>query len=643
MSGVFGVWHLDGRPADRGELARSCATLAHRGRDHEGVCIDGRVGFACRLSRVTPESRDERQPIVDAGGAMLVFDGRLDNRDELLDCLDDTAPVSHASPDSAIALAAYRACGDGFAATLNGDFALALFDRGRHQLMLARDALGVRPLFYYVTPAIVLFASEIKALLSHPAVDSHPDDDALAAFLIERFGQEHASGETFFTGIFGVVPGHRVIVTQTAVRTARDWDFDPAREVRFARVDDYADAFAQHFERAVRRRLRSAAPVAVSVSGGLDSSAIFCVADRIRRSNLHNTPEIRGFSHTFPAGSPSDEARYLSDIERVCNVRIQRLNDVAARLPCDARDAIRHVEAPFLTDQWNRTHTALEAIADSGATVVLTGHWGDQFLFDRAYLMDLCRRGALRTAWRHTGEHDRVAQPAVSRVRQLLTVFLMYNAPDSALNALRAAWRRVRRRPELRPWYTDAFRRRATVRQRLRPQSSGTAHARSIYHEARSRYHVLCMEWNNKAAAMHGVEIAFPFLDRDLIAFVMAIPGEMLNWNGAPKGLFREALRGALPAAVIDRRSKADFTDVVNRQLTVDYDRFVTAVLADRVVAARGYVDGDRLVAAICDRTPLVTAKTSQAATARLDLLALELWLHEFFDADRTYALTEVL
>src|SRR5258708_18665322 len=280
MSGIFGIWHRDGRAVDPIELARLCATLGHRGRYAEALRIDGDVGLACCHWRMSPDSRDETQPVADVLGVTLVFDGRLDNRAELIALI---GRISNDAADSVVALAAYRAFGDGFAARLNGDFALALYDPRRRQMLLARDAVGVRPLYYFASPRLFLFASEIKALVSYPAVEPRPDDDALADFLFTRCAGQGPTERTLFEDIVAVLPSHVVVVEPQRVRTRRYWDFDPTRRIRFARESEYADAFKEHFERAVRRRLRSAGPVAVSVSGGLHSSTGFLSALAISR------------------------------------------------------------------------------------------------------------------------------------------------------------------------------------------------------------------------------------------------------------------------------------------------------------------------------------------------------------------------
>ena len=131
MSGIVGIWNRDGEPLEPSWLARCSATLAHRGVDGEERWIRGPVGLACQLLRVTPESAGERQPALDAAGAALVFDGRLDNREEILAALPATAPVTTASPDPVLVLAAYRAFGETFGSEAVAGFDAAVGDGER--------------------------------------------------------------------------------------------------------------------------------------------------------------------------------------------------------------------------------------------------------------------------------------------------------------------------------------------------------------------------------------------------------------------------------------------------------------------------------------------------------------------------------
>lgn len=608
MGGILGLWNRDGRPVDAGLLHRLGQTLAHR----PGV-----------------------QTIAAPSGADLqvAFDGRLDNRDELLARLDRTHRLDAASPDHLIAAAAYRTWGTAFAGRLEGDFAVAVFDPAERRLVLARDALGVRPLHYFVARDLVLVASEIRAILAHPSVTTSPNEDVLADYLINLFADDATSGATFFSGIHSVPPSYVVRVTADAVEASRYWDFDPSITLPIRTIDEAAEGFREQFTRAVGRRIRSAGPVAISVSGGLDSSAIFCVAERASRHA--GGPPIVGCSYTVADGSPSDEKRYLTEIEQALGVSIHRWSDLPTGTLEGSRDGIRHLEVPALDTRWTGTLAYYRAIRDLGATTVLTGHWGDQFLVQDGFFADLARDGRWLTVartlaeyrhWQGEGAGDVWRNVPRTIVRELL--------PARAL----AGVRRVKGAhvdPDRAAWFTSSLVERAlAVRHRVVDRTPrGRAHARGLYRQARSGYHVFGMEWHHKLAAMHGMDAAFPFLDRQLIAFLMAIPGEFLTWQGRPKGLLRVALRDALPQAIAERRSKADFSEEVNAETVQDYDKLVAQVYAGGQAVARGYLRRAATDAA----ARLAEAETCTLSWAITDVLALELWLEEFF-GDRTEA-----
>lgn len=636
MSGIVGIWNLDGRPVEEALLSRLSSALVHRGSDGEGLWIRGPVGLACRLRRVTPEAVNESQPLVHESGSVLVFDGRLDDREELLAGLGPSPGVTAASPDPDLILAAYRVFGDRFLERLAGDFALGLFDPARHQLLLARDAIGIRPLYYARAGDTFLFASEIKALLIHPRLPPRPDDDVLARFLLG--GVHDARGRTFFQGVQSLLPAHLIVVTPRRLVSRRYWDFDPSRGTRFGSFSEYAEAFRGHFERAVSRRLRSRYPVAVSVSGGLDSSSIFCLARTLVRARPDRYPAVVGLSYVSPAGSPSDESAFVREIERDYGVSIERVPMESLGLLNGSREAVWHVEAPYLDEQWNTTHAFLSTVRRLGARVLLTGHWGDQMLFAQAYLVDLVRRGAWGQAWAHLKEFGRWFTDADPRWfgRFFLRDLVKYQLPHGFIPLVKALRARLLRPPRDQAWYTAAFRLRARRTAGSSPPlrgGFGTTHARSVYDEIRSSNHVLAMEWNDKVAAMHGAEMAFPFLDRDLLCFLMAIPGEVQTWKGVPKALLRESMRGVLPEAIVQRTWKADFTRLVNEGMERDFRELVQP-LPDGMAVRMGYVRGDVMVEELRrSEDGLRGSPDSQVAWALSDLLGLELWLQVFFES----------
>ena len=637
MSGIGGIWHRGGRPLEPADLTRMSATLAHRGADAAATWLDGPVGLACRQRRVTREELEERQPLAGPAGVVLVWDGRLDNRDELLTVLAASPDAS----DAALVLSAYQRWRQDCARHLNGDFAFAVYDLGVPALLLARDAMGVRPLYYAHGPdGRFAFASEIKALLSLPGVRAEPDLEGLADFLLLGQRPLEQQDRTCVAGIVALPPAHRAVITPDRVDVRRYWDFDTGRSIRLRSPADYVDAFRDHFATAVRRRGRSACPVAVSVSGGLDSSSVLSQLETDRRGGRADCPGVVGVSYVGAAGTDADERRYLEDLEAhhaltITRIPLERFQGVLR----GAEDQVRAIEAPLMDFMWGVTEATFRAAGAAGAKVMLSGHWGDQMLFTPAYLVDLFARGRWVDIWRHTaviGAYG-LGQAATWRRRLALDVIRQYT-PAALVPPLK--WLR-RRLPGVAPskaWFAPAFRRLA-LRGANRPATLGdgfhSATARAVYLQARSKYHVHCMELNNKAAAWFGLDMAFPFLDRDLVAFLMAIPGEVQCRGGVPRWLLREAMRGVLPEPVRARTWKADFTEVTNRGVARDLGEIATRLSGDSRAARVGILDPRRLVAEIPRLAAALQSPDAVASWALADLFGLETWVAVFLDAGR--------
>lgn len=631
MSGIFGLWNLDSRPVDRTILADMSRSLAHRGLDGNGYWVDGAVGVGCRLSRVTPESLDEQQPYVSASGIVAVFDGRLDSRQELIAALAHRIERTTTLPDVALVAAAYDVFGATFTTYMNGDFALAVFDPAMQRLTLVRDSLGVRPLYYCRYRSGFLFASEVKALLQHPGVKARPDEEDFAIFLVGNRAVK--PGATFFRDICGVVPGCRVTVTPADIKVDQYWDFDTVAQLNLRSYEEYVEAFRHHFQIAVRRRLRSAHPVAVSLSGGLDSSSIFCTAASMARDTPKAFPHLAAYSYVSEVGSPSDEIRYVGAIERMFDVAVHRIPMGSPGFLDGVEQQMWHGESPLLDTQWSCTRTFLDEIRESGARVLLTGHWGDQMLVHYAYFIDLFRTLKWPLFFQYLKEyknwHTDVSPKHI--VRELLKILARELIPEKIRRPV--GWLRRRRFPRRQDkWYSeDILKLSSASRKHERPETKFvSSHARSLYEEARSSYSVLCMEWNNKIGSAHGLEMIFPFLDRDLIAFLMAVPPQFVGSDGVCKGLLRSAMYGTLPEQISIRRDKADFTARVNRAQQNDITKLRDLLRADKYSVSNGWVscnisaEIEDVIKAIGERPDALDAR------AITDLVGLELWLRIF-------------
>jgi asparagine synthase (glutamine-hydrolysing) len=640
MSGIVGMWNLDGRPVEREVLSTMSATLAHRGPDGEEQWISGPVGLSCQLMRVTPESLHETQPLVHPAGAVVVFDGRLDNREELLGLLKGAWGAEPDSPDPALVLAAYEAFGERFPERLNGDFALAIYDPNRKQLLLARDVIGLRTLYYHRTGNTFLFASDIKAILAHTGVVVHPNDDLIAEFLTRSYAEEYL-GETFFEGIVNLLPGHLGILTPGGFKTHQSWDFDLNRTVRLRSYSEYVEGFLYYFEQAVRRRIRSSFPVAVSVSGGVDSSAIFCMGETLRHRKPEGYPPLIGISYTCPDGSSGDEKAYLLEIERAYGCNIQRVPTRALRLSDNPKEDVWQEEAPVL--EWDIFHQVDQKCHELGARVLLNGHGGDELLFNTSYLVDLFLRGAWEEIREHLHEFPLWSigvPPGFYRnlfIQDLIRHYLPMRV-FTWIRRIRAEFFPSAGSPWTLEWYSDSLKARALRRLIDNyPRASNkklycSAYKKVLYKSLKWHYHQIRNEWLLKVGRMHCLELAQPFFDRDLVSFLMAIPGEEIVHKGIPKNILRSAMAGVLPEAIRNRRTKADFTKLSNEGIEQDFQRMAQYLEFGGSVAGFGYIKPEEIGKELRRlKSRLVEENTFHAARNIAYLVGLELWLQVYF------------
>ena len=626
MSGVFGCWHLDARPIDVEIFRRCVGRISPADTAVIQTWIHGSIGLGCKGDAAAAASR------LDGGGGMYepapcLLDGRIDNRDELICRLADDPRVAANCDDRDLLLAAYDRYGDAFVEHLHGDFAVAVFDPRHQRLVLARDRLGLRPLCYTRSGNAFLFGTEAKALLAHPGMTAAPDELMLADSVLS-FRALDSQTRTFFAGVRSLPAAHLLIATPDAVSVRRYFEFD-TRRTRLRSFRDYAGAFSELFHTSVRKRLRCARPVAISVSGGLDSAYIFCVAQRAVAGGTAQCPAVLGFNYAGTAGTPSEEELFVNALERASGARITRLPQRAGFIEC-AADEVWHAESPIVEGLACQGQAVLRRVREAGAGRFITGHWGDQLLSDSDYLLDLFRSGRWRSLERH-------ARAWRTGVRGVATRFARDVASRRLPASVASAARRARsRRGDVcqSPWFTPRFRQLL----RERAASDGPArvgrssHARAIHQQSRLGYHVQCMEWNRRIAAMHALDVAFPYLDCDLIQFLMSIPGEVQSHDGVPRGLMRQAMRGVVPDAIIDRRSKGEFTRLMNEGVENDFGAICDLLGPSAMSVRFGYVDGAVLARQLPEWHQALRKSSDAVLTNRIvHLCGFEMLLRQFF------------
>src|SRR4051812_45003003 len=395
MSGIFGCWQLDGSRLKNNALHTVLASTSI-GPESEPAHTWHRdsVGFGCHSGDQSSLSVSGRNPSI-----VSVFDGRLDNRDELLLAVPGRSFLHSHSSDADFVRATYEEYGESFVERIKGDFACAVFDPRANRLLVARDRLGVRPLCFASVNDTFLFASDAKALLAWSGVSASPDDAMMADFVLQ-FVALDSQNRTFFHNIHSLPPAHVLTVTPRGTMTRRYFEFDTERRIRFSTFPEYVDLFHQTVVKSVRHRLRQKRPVAISVSGGLDSSYIFSIASQLMRDGTAPCPSLFALNYQGAAQSASDEECFVRALEQACQATIERIPQRAGFMEF-AGDEVRHAESPLTEALACQRQAMYRRAGERGAGRLLTGHWGDQVLFESSYLVDLCSSGRWSTARSH--------------------------------------------------------------------------------------------------------------------------------------------------------------------------------------------------------------------------------------------------
>lgn len=570
MSAIVGFLGLDGRPAKAEELQRMVEILAHRGPDGRAIWVEGAVGLGHGMLQTTPESLHEHLPFK-RDGLAITADARIDNRKELIAAL---ALHQDLITDAQLILAAYQKWGEECPTRLIGDFAFAIWNEKSREFFCARDTAGIKSLYYYHNDRLFVVATEIKALLEISEVPRELHEERVADYLISIFDDQSS---TFYRSIFRLPAGHCMTVGASGLRMRRYWAFDPDYELVLNSDGEYEEAFRELFVESVRCRLRSAFPVGSTLSGGLDSSSIACVARDCLRENAP------GPLHTFSAVFPSlpeadlrriDERSYMNDVLAgggfiAHEVRADELSPLG-----DLESILWHQDDPLVPFNLYMHLGIFRSARAHGVRVILDGFDGDTTVshgYER--FAELAQRFHWFTLLR---EARALSQRFGTRYLPLWKVLWSYAVSPLLPHTPGEFWKRLRRRHSA-PWSSDSvisesFARKVKLAERARQvqiRNGGAFEGVRQAHLQGLQYPIIpyALELADKAAGACSLEPRYPFFDRRLMEFCLAVPSGQRLREGWPRSLQRRAMQGILPPKVQWRKSKADLSSNFCRNL----------------------------------------------------------------------------
>lgn len=561
MTAIAGYWSFPGNPDAGPNCARMLKALAIYGPDASDWREDDGIAIGRALFRTLPEDRFDAQPLTGGGGRYrLAADIRIDNRDELAAALGLERARAESMADSALLLAAWERWHDGALPRMVGDYAFALWDGEARKLILARDAVGARPLYYHRGRGFLAFATMAKGLHALPDIPVVPN--------VERVAEEvallpEAGSQSFFAGIERVEPGCYVVLSQEGVRTQRHWN--PSRTtLKLRGPGDYADALRDQLDQAVEARLRGAdGGVAAHLSAGFDSAAVATSAalqmapgklfafTAVPRQGYDGPDPRNRFGDEGP-GAAATAARH-ANIEHV-------LIRTPGQSPLDHLD--RHYflfERPVLNlcnKVWSDAIN--QAARDRGLRILLTGGMGNMTIsYDGITLLPTLIRTGRWLRWLREG--GALVRNTDMRARGLLAMSFGPYLPGPVWNWLnrqvRGADMGLDGHSALRPGRIarDELEKRARERAldfNYRPRRDGfEARMWTLRRTDLGNY-------NKGILGGWGLDVRDPTADRRLIEFCLSVPEDQYMRNGELKALARRAFAQRLPRETLEGRKK---------------------------------------------------------------------------------------
>ena len=553
MTAIAGVWSFKGSASSAEPLSRMLRALSIYGPDSTTQYSDGPIAIGRCLLGLLPEDRFDCQPLSSQGITALVADIRLDNRQELIGDLG--IPNGAEIADSAILLEAWRKWGKGCLSRLLGAFAFAVWNAHERELFVARDPMGERPLYYFSSPEMFAFASMPKGLHVLPQVGAEVDEDYVAHYLaLAAIPAE----QTIFRRIVRLPSGCALTVSPGKTEVRRHWSMEAVPPLALASDEDYLELFREHFDSAVRARLRTTGGIAAQLSGGLDSASVAATAARLLGAEGR---DLVAYTAVPRSGFDARESADHFEDEGPAAAAVAALYPNMRHVPVDSSgvtflDILDHNE--FLYDHpcygpsnevWEN---AIMARAQAGgATVLLNGNCGNSTFsyYGTPALSEWLRHGRWSTLARVAWQLRRTRSISFkSIVRSALWPSLPF-------------WFRSRTDPHMRGFSLDYCVLRPEIIRALDLQRRALRDLNTLAPGGRGQLTNLLTlgdvsETNIAPQGGWRLDFRDPTFDRRVVEFCLAVPLEQFLHGGQLRSLGRRAMEGRLPPSTLTRTKR---------------------------------------------------------------------------------------
>ena len=638
IAGIVAVDQLDHDAPSRAMRMRDIIT--HRGPDEAGLHCDAQAALAHRRLSIVDLSTGQQPLSNEDGSVWVVFNGEIYNHADIRKDLEAHGHQYRTRSDTETIVHAYEQWGEECIHRFRGMFAFAIWDAPKRRLLLVRDRLGIKPLYWTRTHDALLFGSEIKAILASGLVEPQPNHAVLPEVLSTRY----TSGEeTLFRGIQKLLPGHLLVFEGGRITTRQYWDVpmrgDQNRSASLSGERDLVGRFKELLEESVRLRLMAGVPLGMFLSGGIDSSAIAALM-----AKMIDRP-LQTFSVAFKDRA-FNELEYAREVARTIGAVSHEIviddQDFFGALP----KLVWHEDEPIAHPSSVPLYF-VSALARQHVTVVLTGEGSDELLAGYGKYPRVSfnwRAGTVYERMMPAVMRESIAHGVVPRLpgrlaRYAKRSFLaMDRTPESMFfdnfASIRLADQHRLLAPALRASATRAAAYASSLHYFNTPNRTSTLLDRLLYADIKTYLVELLMKQDQMSMAT-SIESRVPFLDHKLVEFAAQLPDAWKLNGWTTKRILRESMKGVLPESILNR-PKMGFPVPFTSWTRGAWSGVARDVLLDRRSVERGIIDA-----------PAVEALLQAHAGGRTDggdriwsLLNLELWHRTFIDGDGVQVLS---
>jgi asparagine synthase (glutamine-hydrolysing) len=634
MCGICGVVQIGGEPREviaPDVLDRMTDAMTHRGPNDRGTYQSDGVALGVRRLSIVDVDGGHQPFSNEAGDVWAIQNGELYNHVDIRQELGAAGHSFGSRCDTEILPHLYERNGTELAAQLRGKFGLAVWDECSRRAVVARDRLGVKPIYYSRSGDLLVFASELKSLLASGLIGDQLDYEAIESYLTFGF---FPAPSTPLAGVSKLLPGHSLVIDGNGVRVEQYWAYPKPAEVRGRSLQETTEGLLHELDESIRLRPMSDVPLGAMLSGGLDSSLVVALMAR------HMSEPVKTFSVGFVEDADKNELADARLVAETFGADHHELELSVSDAAIDLADLSWYLDEP-LADLSALGFLALSELAAQHVTVALSGQGADELL--GGYAKHQAAAAAAR--WQRVPGPARTAATSLAqrgprRLRRAARTLAASGSVERLLamsGKLDDGLRGELLRGPLAA--LDGQGPRRVVASRLNDVPDDPLPA-TLYIDAQLALVDDMLHYFDRASMAHSLEVRVPFLDHHLVEYCATIPGDLKVRRMTTKYALKQAARGLLPDRIIDKPKIGFFAASVDRWFSAQTDGVISDYLLAPSPQYAEFIDRstvERLVTAHANGTDVSHGRLL------LSLLMLEIWLAEYLPRARRLASEQAL